>query len=70
MKFIFGFPAYSIKKCFFSEMHLQESQYLKLNLKSLADHKQKKTAMIYASAGEEARIKIIKDNLKIPNLTI
>ena len=51
-------------------MHLQESQYLKLNLKSLADHKQKQTAMIYASAGEEARIKIIKDNLKVPNLTI
>ncbi len=39
-------------------------------MKSLADHKQEKTALIYATAGEEGRIKIIKDNLKIPNLTI
>lgn len=67
---IFGFPVYSIKKCLFSEMKLQENQFLKLAMKSLAGHKQDSTSMVYAKSGEIGRIKIIKDLLKVPNLTI
>ena len=67
---IFGFPIYSLKKSLFSEINLQALQYFRPNLKKLADHKQEKTAMTYAEAGEEARIKILKDKLKVPNLTI
>lgn len=67
---VFGFPIYSVKKCLFSEMKLQESQHLNVNLKLLADHKEMKTAMIYAKGGELAKIKLLKDRLKVPNLTI
>ena len=49
---IFGFPIYSLKKSLFSEINLQVLQYFKPNLKKLADHKQEKTAMNYAEAGE------------------
>ncbi len=51
-------------------MKLQENQFLKLAMKSLAGHKQDSTSMVYAKSGEIGRIKIIKDLLKVPNLTI
>ena len=67
---IFGFPIYSIKKCLFSEMRLQQAKTVKVDLQKLADHKDEKTALGYAKAGDSGTIKIIKDLLKVPNLTI
>ena len=41
-----------------------------MDLKKLADHKHDKTAEIYAKSGTDQRIKMIKDVLKVPNLTV
>ena len=65
---IFGFRVYAIKKCMFSESRMHERRNLKIDLRHLAAHKQQKMVDLYAKAGDLATIKIIKDNLKVPNL--
>jgi hypothetical protein len=70
MRNIFGFPIYSIKRCIFSEVELQNSKKSNLNLQSLANHASLEVSLGYAKDAVENNMKIIKDNLRIPNLCI
>ena len=70
MKKIFGFPVYSIKRCIFAEFELQKGKNKHLNLQNLANHASLEVSLGYAKDGVEINEKVIKDNLRIPNLRI